>query len=148
MSKTAIFPGTFNPFTIGHYSLVKRTLTIFDSVIIAMGINSEKTYNEQEVEENRAHIQSLFEGENVKVITYTSLTADMVKAEKASCIVRGIRGITDYEYEKNMADINKELFGIETVFLFSDIKYSHISSSLIRELKRFGKEYNHLLPEK
>ncbi|MBP6230209.1 MAG: pantetheine-phosphate adenylyltransferase [Paludibacteraceae bacterium] len=148
MSKTAIFPGTFNPFTIGHYSLVKRTLTIFDSVIIAMGINSEKTYNEKEIEENRAHIQSLFEDEDVKVITYTSLTADMVKTEKASCIVRGIRGITDYEYEKNMADINKELFGIETVFLFSDIKYSHISSSLIRELKRFGKEYNHLLPEK
>ncbi len=148
MSKTAIFPGTFNPFTIGHYSLVKRTLTIFDSVIIAMGINSEKTYNEKEIEENRAHIQSLFEDEDVKVITYTSLTAAMVKTEKASCIVRGIRGITDYEYEKNMADINKELFGIETVFLFSDIKYSHISSSLIRELKRFGKEYNHLLPEK
>ncbi|MBP6284041.1 MAG: adenylyltransferase/cytidyltransferase family protein, partial [Paludibacteraceae bacterium] len=61
MSKTAIFPGTFNPFTIGHYSLVKRTLTIFDSVIIAMGINSEKPYNEKEIEENRAHIKSLFE---------------------------------------------------------------------------------------
>lgn len=147
MSKTAIFPGTFNPFTIGHYSLVKRALTIFDKVIIAIGINSTKENNLDEIEENKKQIADLFKNENVKVITYTNLTADIVKAEKASCIVRGIRGISDYEYEKNMADINKELFEIETVFLFSDLKYAHISSSLIRELKRFGKEYKHLLPE-
>lgn len=147
MSKTALFPGTFNPFTIGHYSLVKRALTIFDKVIIAIGINSTKENNLDEIEENKKQIADLFKNENVKVITYTNLTADIVKAEKASCIVRGIRGISDYEYEKNMADINKELFEIETVFLFSDLKYAHISSSLIRELKRFGKEYKHLLPE-
>ncbi len=147
MSKTALFPGTFNPFTIGHYSLVKRALTIFDKVIIAIGINSTKENNLDEIEDNKKQIADLFKNENVKVITYTNLTADIVKAEKASCIVRGIRGISDYEYEKNMADINKELFEIETVFLFSDLKYAHISSSLIRELKRFGKEYKHLLPE-
>lgn len=147
MSKTALFPGTFNPFTIGHYSLVKRALTIFDKVIIAIGINSTKENNLDEIEKNKKQIADLFKNENVKVITYTTLTADIVKAEKASCIVRGIRGISDYEYEKNMADINKELFEIETVFLFSDLKYAHISSSLIRELKRFGKEYKHLLPE-
>ncbi|MBP7219330.1 MAG: pantetheine-phosphate adenylyltransferase [Paludibacteraceae bacterium] len=147
MSKTALFPGTFNPFTIGHYSLVKRALTIFDKVIIAIGINSTKENNLDEIEKNKKQIADLFKNENVKVITYTNLTADIVKAEKASCIVRGIRGISDYEYEKNMADINKELFEIETVFLFSDLKYAHISSSLIRELKRFGKEYKHLLPE-
>ena len=147
MSKTALFPGTFNPFTIGHYSLVKRALTIFDKVIIAIGINSTKENNLDEIEENKKQIADLFKNENVKVITYTNLTADIVEAEKASCIVRGIRGISDYEYEKNMADINKELFEIETVFLFSDLKYAHISSSLIRELKRFGKEYKHLLPE-
>ena len=147
MSKTALFPGTFNPFTIGHYSLVKRALTIFDKVIVAIGINSTKENNLDEIEENKKQIADLFKNENVKVITYTNLTADIVKAEKASCIVRGIRGISDYEYEKNMADINKELFEIETVFLFSDLKYAHISSSLIRELKRFGKEYKHLLPE-
>ena len=147
MSKTALFPGTFNPFTIGHYSLVKRALTIFDKVIIAIAINSTKENNLDEIEENKKQIADLFKNENVKVITYTNLTADIVKAEKASCIVRGIRGICDYEYEKNMADINKELFEIETVFLFSDLKYAHISSSLIRELKRFGKEYKHLLPE-
>jgi len=147
MSKTALFPGTFNPFTIGHYSLVKRALTIFDKVIIAIGINSTKENNLDEIEENKKQIADLFKNENVKVITYTNLTADIVKAEKASCIVRGIRGISDYEYEKNMADINKELFEIETVFLFSDVKYARISSSLIRELKRFGKEYKHLLPE-
>ncbi len=147
MSKTALFPGTFNPFTIGHYSLVKRALTIFDKVLIAIGINSTKENNLDEIEENKKQIADLFKNENVKVITYTNLTADIVKAEKASCIVRGIRGISDYEYEKNMADINKELFEIETVFLFSDLKYAHISSSLIRELKRFGKEYKHLLPE-
>ena len=147
MSKTALFPGTFNPFTIGHYSLVKRALTIFYKVIIAIGINSTKENNLDEIEENKKQIAELFKNENVKVITYTNLTADIVKAEKASCIVRGIRGISDYEYEKNMADINKELFEIETVFLFSDLKYAHISSSLIRELKRFGKEYKHLLPE-
>lgn len=147
MSKTALFPGTFNPFTIGHYSLVKRALTIFDKIIIAIGINSTKENNLDEIEENKKQIADLFKNENVKVITYTNLTADIVKAEKASCIVRGIRGISDYEYEKNMADINKELFEIETVFLFSDLKYAHISSSLIRELKRFGKEYKHLLPE-
>lgn len=147
MSKTALFPGTFNPFTIGHYSLVKRALNIFDKVIIAIGINSTKENNLDEIEKNKKQIADLFKNENVKVITYTNLTADIVKAEKASCIVRGIRGISDYEYEKNMADINKELFEIETVFLFSDLKYAHISSSLIRELKRFGKEYKHLLPE-
>ena len=147
MSKTALFPGTFNPFTIGHYSLVKRALTIFDKVIIAIGINSTKENNLDEIEDNKKQIADLFKNENVKVITYTNLTADIVKAEKASCIVRGIRGISDYEYEKNMADINKELFEIETVFLFSDLKYAHISSSLIRELKRFVKEYKHLLPE-
>ena len=98
MSKTALFPGTFNPFTIGHYSLVKRALTIFDKVIIAIGINSTKENNLDEIEKNKKQIADLFKNENVKVITYTNLTADIVKAEKASCIVRGIRGIMERYY--------------------------------------------------
>ncbi len=148
MKKIAVFPGTFNPFTIGHFSLVNRALTIFDEIVVAIGVNPSKQGNTEELKENIKSISELFEGKNVRVISYQTLTADLVKELNASCIIRGIRGINDYEYEKNMADVNKEVFGVETVFLFSDLNYAHVSSSLIRELKQFGKDYSDLVPQR
>ncbi len=147
MKKIALFPGSFDPFTIGHYSLVKRALSIFDEIIIAIGINTTKD-NYSDIDDRKKNIEKIFEEENerIKVIVYKDLTADIVEKEKATCILRGIRNATDYEYEKNIADIHRELFNIETVFLFADLKYAHISSSMIRELERYGKNTSELRP--
>ena len=147
MKKIALFPGSFDPFTIGHYSLVKRALSIFDEIIIAIGINTTKD-NYSDIDDRKQNIEKIFEEENekIKVIVYKDLTADIVEKEKATCILRGIRNTTDYEYEKNIADMHRELFNIETVFLFADLKYAHISSSMIRELEKYGKNTSELRP--
>ena len=129
--RRAIFPGTFDPFTIGHYSVVKRALTFMDEVVIGIGI-SEKLFADDP---------------RVKVDAYDCLTIDFARAKEAQFIVRGIRTVHDFEYEETIADINRKLAGIETILLFTEPELTSISSTIVRELLQFGKDVTPFLPE-
>ena len=145
MERIALFPGSFNPFTKGHANIVNRALTLFDKVIIGIGINSEKP--QEDVAENLKQIEEAYSNEpRVKVITYTTLTADVVKKENATCIIRGIRNDVDLKYESEIAQVNYTLFNVETVFLLASPELKEISSSIVRELQKFEKNITDLLP--
>lgn len=147
MKRTALFPGTFNPFTRGHKSIVERTLhSLADEVVIAIGKNSEKQ-GEPSVEQRLAAVRSIFEGEGrVRVEAYDTLTADYARAVGADFIVRGVRSVRDYEYERDIADVNRRLSGVETVLLYSEPELAAISSSIVRELKSYNKDVTEYLP--
>ena len=145
--KKAIFPGSFDPFTLGHHSIVKRALTFMDEVIIGIGINESKQ-SMLDVEKRLEGIKKLYADEpRVKVCAYTGLTVDFAHEQEAKVIIRGIRTVKDFEYEEGIADINRKLSGIETVFLFTEPEYSAISSSIVRELLHYGKDVSAFLPQ-
>lgn len=143
----AIFPGTFDPFTIGHYSVVKRALTFVDEIVIGIGINDKKnTYFPTEKREEM--IRQLYKDEpRVSVKAYDFLTIDFALQEKANLIIRGIRTVKDFEYEETIADINRKLAGVETILLFTEPELTSVSSSVVRELLSFGKDVSRFLPE-
>ena len=144
--RIALFPGTFDPFTIGHKSLVERGLTCVDEIVIAIGINEKKkTY--YTLEQRIEAISRLYADEpRVRVISYSGLTVDVALREKAQFILRGIRSVIDFEYEKSIADVNRQLTGIETLLLFTEPAYAHVSSSVVRELLHFGKDVSPFIP--
>ena len=145
--KRAIFPGTFDPFTLGHHSIVKRSLTFMGEVIVGIGINEGK-HCLLPVEKRVEMIRQLYADEpRVKVMAYSGLTVDFAKEQEAGFIVRGIRSVKDFEYEEGIADINKKLSGIETIFLFTEPELSSVSSSVVRELLHYGKDVSMFLPE-
>jgi pantetheine-phosphate adenylyltransferase len=144
--KTAIFPGSFDPFTVGHYDIVKRGLNIFDKIVIGIGRNSTKkeTFPIREREEA---IRKIFADEpRVAVAIYDCLTVDFAKEHDAKFILRGMRCIGDFEYERNMAEANKQLAGIETIILYTRPEYAHISSTLVRDLYAYGKDVSAFVP--
>lgn len=144
--KKAIFPGSFDPFTIGHYSVVKRGLELFDHITIGVGSNcSKKSFFT--LEKRLDIIRQAFHDEpRVSVKAYDSLTIDFAKKEEADFILRGVRSANDFEYEKSIADINKRLSSIETVLLFTEPQYSAVSSTIVRDLLSYGKEVAAFLP--
>ncbi len=145
--KRALFPGTFDPFTLGHHSIVKRTLAFMDEVIIGIGINENKRCLIS-VEKRMESIQKLYADEpRVKVLAYNGLTIDFAQEQEVGFIIRGIRTVKDFEYEEGIADINRKLSGIETVFLFTEPELSSVSSSVVRELLHYGKDVSVFLPE-
>lgn len=145
--KIAIFPGSFDPFTLGHHSIVKRALGFMDEVIIGIGINESKR-GFLSVEKRVDSIQKLYADEpRVKVMAYNGLTVDFAQEQKAEFIVRGIRSVKDFEYEESIADINRKLSGIETIFLFTEPDLASVSSSVVRELLHYGKDVSAFLPE-
>jgi pantetheine-phosphate adenylyltransferase len=147
MKRKALFPGTFDPFTIGHQSLVCRALTLVDEVVIAIGINESKQ-SYYPLEERLAVIRKLYKDEpGVSVDCYDSLTVDFALKIGAQFIVRGIRTVNDFEYEKGMADVNRALAGIETFILFTQPEHTHISSSIVRDLLRYDKDISLFVPE-
>lgn len=145
--KRAIFPGTFDPFTIGHESVVNRALSFIDEIIIGIGINEGKeTYFP--LEKRLSMVRELYKNEpRVRVETYNSLTIDFAKDVEASLIVRGIRTVKDFEYEETIADINRKLSGVETILLFTEPELTCISSTTVRELLVFGKDVTQFLPK-
>ncbi len=147
MKKIAVFPGSFSPFTLGHRSIVERTLPLFDKIIIAIGINSNKT-NMFDSEKNQKWIQSLFAIETkIEVLTYYGLTVDFCKNQNSKYIVRGVRDEKDFEFEKKVAQNNKELNSeIETLLITTLPKYSHISSTIVRDIMKNKGDLSKLVP--
>jgi len=145
--KRAIFPGTFDPFTIGHQSLVERALNLVDELIISIGVNqNKKSYFP--LKKRRDAIVNLYQNNpKVKVMTYDSSTVDFAGSVDAQFILRGIRTVHDFEYEKSIADVNRKLTGIETFILFTEPEHTHISSGIVRELLRFNKDISAFVPK-
>lgn len=144
--RIAIFPGSFDPFTIGHHDIVMRALNLFDEIIIGIGHN----YTKRETFplcERLAAIQRIYDNEpRVRVEVYDGLTVDFAAQHNAQFILRGVRSTQDFEYERNIAETNKQLSGIETVLLYTRPEYAHISSTLVRDLHSHGKDISQYLP--
>ena len=146
--KVAIFPGSFDPFTVGHASIVERGLPMFDRIVIGVGVNDSKR-SLLTPEERVEAIRKLYEEEpRIKVVSYNDLTVDLVRREGAQFILRGLRSVKDFEYERDIAAMNNRLSGVETVLLFTEAHYSDISSSVVRELIAFGKDVSEFIPKK
>jgi pantetheine-phosphate adenylyltransferase len=145
--RKAIFPGSFDPITNGHYDIIKRGVSLFDEVIVAIGVNAEKKYMFS-LEDRKHFIEEAFKDEpKVKVITYSGLTIDLCKKEKADFILRGLRNPADFEFEKAIAHTNHVMSKIETVFLLTEARTSFISSSIVRDVLRNGGDISQLVPE-
>lgn len=145
-SRIAVFPGSFDPMTIGHLELLRQAAPLFDKIIVAIGTNTEKKSFfplEQRMERIEAAVSTL---PNVEVATYSTLTTDFCKVRGARFMLRGLRSTVDFEYERNIAEINRMVApDIETVFLLADPRYAAVSSSMVRELMAFGKDASHLM---
>lgn len=146
MKRVALYPGTFDPFTVGHMSIVERGLQLFDEIIIAIGVNEAKK-NHTSVQQRIEHIQRVTSKmQGVKVISYGNLTVEAAKEHGANFILRGVRTVADYEYERNLAYANRNLTGIETVLLYTLPELSYISSTLVRDLQRHGYDVSQYVP--
>lgn len=147
MKRVALYPGTFDPFTVGHMSIVERGLQLFDEIIIAIGVNEAKK-NHTSVQQRIEHIQRVTSKmQGVKVISYGNLTVEAAKEHGANFILRGVRTVADYEYERNLAYANRNLTGIETVLLYTLPELSYISSTLVRDLQRHGYDVSQYVPD-
>ncbi len=145
--KRAIFPGSFDPITLGHYDIIKRGIKLFDEVIVAIGINAEKKYMFSLDERKRFIEQSFANEPKVKVTTYKGLTVDYCKEVDAKFILRGLRNPADFEFEKAIAHTNRKLSKIETVFLLTASNTSYISSSIVRDVIRNNGDFSVLVPD-
>jgi pantetheine-phosphate adenylyltransferase len=145
--KKALFPGSFDPLTLGHYDISKRGVELFDEVIVAIGINSDKKYMFS-LEERQHFIEEAFKDEpKVKVMTYEGLTVQFCKEINVPFILRGLRNPADFEFEKAIAHTNRRLSKIETVFLLTAARTSYISSSIVRDVIRNNGDYTVLVPD-
>lgn len=145
--RTALFTGTFDPFTIGHADIVKRAKPLFDRLVIAVAVSKLK-HTEEEISQRVAEIRAIYADDpQIEVKAYSDLTVDMARREGARFIVRGIRSVKDFEYEREQADINRRLSGVETILFFTDPQLQSVSSTLVRELRFFGKDVSEFLPK-
>lgn len=148
MEKIAVFPGSFDPVTLGHISVVKRAIPMFDKIIICIGVNSEKK-TMFTPEQRISWIEKIFSSEpKVTVESYTGLTVDFCQTKNAHYILRGLRTSADFEFERGIGQVNKMLAkDIETVFLLTEAKYTPISSSIIRDIIRNGGDVKGMIPD-
>tara|TARA_B100000949_G_scaffold235130_1_gene256632 strand:- start:4792 stop:5247 length:456 start_codon:yes stop_codon:yes gene_type:complete len=145
--RRALFPGSFDPLTLGHYDIIKRGVTLFDELVIAIGINADKSYMFS-LEDRVKFIEEAFKDEpKIIVTTYKGMTVDFCKKIDANFILRGLRNPADFEFEKAIAHTNRKLSEIETVFLLTSSGKSYISSSIVRDVIRNGGDYTGLVPE-
>jgi pantetheine-phosphate adenylyltransferase len=145
--KRAIFPGSFDPITMGHVDIIRRSLPLFDELIIAIGVNSTKKYMFS-LDQRKAFIEATFTDEpKIKVDTYEGLTVDYCQEIEANFILRGLRNPADFEFEKTITQVNRRLSNIETVFLLTSAETSFISSSSVREVIHFKGDYSSMVPD-
>lgn len=147
MKRIAIFPGSFDPFTVGHASIVERGLPMFDEIVIGVGLNENKRALYSPEERVRAISELYADEPRIRVVAYDDLTIDLCRREHAGFILRGLRSVKDFEYERDIANMNFRLGNVETVLLFTEPHYSSISSSVVRELIAFGKDVTDFLPQ-
>ncbi len=144
-SRTAVFPGSFNPFTIGHADIVERGLKMFDKIVIAVGCNINKPRGDAEAAAEA--IRRIYRGRpEIEVVVYSSLTVRLAEEVGAGFILRGVRTVKDFEYERELASVNMQLSGIESVILFSRPELAALSSSMVRELAAYGEDVTPFLP--
>ena len=145
--KKAVFPGSFDPLTLGHCDIINKSLNLFDEIVLAIGVNSTKE-NMFSVDQRKKFINDEFVNEEkIKILTYDGLTVDFCKSINADFIVRGLRNPADFEFEKTIAQTNKKLTGIETVFFLTSPETAYISSSIVREIIANKGEYTKLVPK-
>lgn len=146
--RTGIFVGSFDPFTIGHKSVVDRVLPLFDRVVIGVGVNERKQYM-LTTDERVAAIRQLYAGDGrVVVESYSDLTVDFAQRHGAQFVVKGVRNVRDFEYERDQADINRRLTGLETLLIYAEPGLDSVSSSVVRELNHFGKDMSMFVPKR
>ena len=144
---TAFFAGSFNPFTRGHASIVARALPLFDSIIIGIGVNAEKPDSADEGESRAEAIRALYAEEpRVRVVVYDTLTVDAARRAGATVLLRGVRSVADFEYERTMAALNRRIGDMETLLLFAEPDLDCVSSSIVRELQSYGRDVSDFLP--
>ncbi len=145
--KRAVFPGSFDPITLGHVDILERALPLFDKIILAIGTNADKKYMFS-LEDRVRFLEETFENEpKIKVMTYEGLTVDFCKKENAGFILRGLRNAIDLEFEKTIGQTNYKMSGVETVFLISSSGKGHISSSVVRDVRKNGGDFSFMVPE-
>ncbi len=149
MERVAVFPGSFDPITRGHESIIRRALTLFDRIIVAIGENSEKK-SYFDIQQRISWIREVFSGEpGVEVIRYKGLTVDFCRKNNIRFILRGLRTSADFEFERSIGQVNKKLYpGIETIFFLTDPEYTAINSSIVRDILRHGGDVSEFVPEK
>jgi len=145
--KKAVFPGSFDPITIGHIDIVNRGMKIFDEIIIAIGDNVDKKYMFSKEKRVELVEQTFSDYDKIKVESYKGLTVDFCKKNNTKFIIRGLRNPADFEFEKSIALTNRGMTGIETVFFLTSPKNSFVSSSIVRELIRNNGDYKLFIPE-
>ncbi len=148
MKKIALFPGSFDPITLGHVSVIRRAQPLFDKIIIAIGVNSEKKHMFS-LEKRKAWIEAVFKNDpNVEVQKYNGLTVDFCKHVGAGFILRGLRTSADFEFERSIGQINRKLHpGIETVFMLTEPEFTPVSSSIVRDVFRYGGDISGMVPQ-
>jgi len=144
--RRAIFPGSFDPITVGHYDIISRGAELFDELVIAIGVNAEKKYMFSLEERMNFIVEAFKDNPKISIVTYQGLTVDFCKKIEAQFILRGLRNPADFEFEKAIAHTNKVLTGIDTVFLLTSAETSFISSSIVRDVIRNNGDYTSLVP--
>ena len=148
MEKIAVFPGSFDPFTVGHENIVKRGLNLFDHIIIGVGYNSAKNYL-FDIEQRKNFIKELFDGDSrVSVEKFSNLTVDFVKEKKAHAILRGLRTAADFEYERAIAQVNRQMSGVDSVFLLTTPEHTPVNSSIVRDILKHNGDASMFIPAK
>lgn len=140
------FAGSFNPFTLGHANIVDRALALDAQVVIAVGFNISKT-DSSDIARRVSQIQAVYANRpDVSVVSFSGLTVDAARQHGCTALLRGVRSVTDFEYERNLADVNRQISGLETILLFAEPQYAAVSSSMVRELEHFGHDVSKFLP--
>ena len=146
--KKGIFPGSFDPITLGHIDIIDRALPLFDEIIVAIGVNAEKK-TMWDLEQRLAFIEEALAGyDRIRIMTYSGLTAQFCLEQQANYILRGLRNALDFSYERSIAQTNARLSGVESIFIISSPGTSHISSTIVRDIARHGGDYSQLVPFK
>jgi pantetheine-phosphate adenylyltransferase len=148
--RIALFPGSFDPFTKGHEDIVLRGLQLFDEIIIALGYNAQKSTRYFDINLMVDRINEAFDNyENIRVVTFSELTAEFARKNGARFLLRGLRNTTDFEYENSISQVNRKLYTeLESVFLITTPRLAWISSSIVREVHKYGGDVSEFLPYK